>query len=124
MIAIDSSSLIAFLGGDRGADVDIVDRALQLKQAVLPPVALTEVLSDPGLNRRVARVIKSLPVLEITPGFWERAAAIRAIVLKKKLRARLADTLISQSCIDHRAPLVTRDADFRHFSKHAGLQLA
>jgi predicted nucleic acid-binding protein len=27
----------------------------------------------------------------------------------------LADTLIAQSCIDHRLPLITADLDFRHF---------
>jgi predicted nucleic acid-binding protein len=59
----------------------------------------------------------------IEAGFWERAAATRATVLAKKLRARLADTLIAQSCIDHGVALVTRDSDFRHFARHAGLVL-
>ena len=51
------------------------------------------------------------------------AAETRARILAKRLRARLADTLIAQTCIDHRAPLVTRDRDFRHFSAHAELDL-
>jgi predicted nucleic acid-binding protein len=42
----------------------------------------------------------------------------------RKHRARLADTLIAQSCIDHGVRLVTRDADFRHFARIGGLRLA
>jgi predicted nucleic acid-binding protein len=123
MIAVDSSSWIAFLGGEPGADVDAVDQALDLKQVVLPPVVMTEILSIPNLDPRVSLFFRALPVLEIEAGFWERAAASRAKILARRLRARLADTLISQSCIDHRVALVTRDSDFRHFARHAGLEL-
>jgi len=35
----------------------------------------------------------------------------------------VADALIVQSCIDQSTPLVTRDKDFRHFAKIAGLAL-
>ena len=123
MIAVDSSSLIAFLAGDEGRDVDWLDQALALKQAALPPVVLTEILSAPGIERGAADLLRGLPVLDIRSGFWERAAETRARILAKRLRARLADTLIAQTCIDHRVPLVTRDRDFRHFSAHAGLDL-
>ena len=123
MIAVDSSSLIAFLRGDEGDDVDWLEQALALKQIVLPPVVLTEILSDPELDRRVSRVLRELPVLEILPGFWERAAATRARILASRRRVPLADTLISQSCIDHQTPLITRDRDFRHFAEYSGLEL-
>jgi predicted nucleic acid-binding protein len=65
-----------------------------------------------------------LPLLEISEGYWERAGRLRATVLARGLRARLADTLIAASCIDHGVTLVTRDPDFRHFSKLGGLALA
>ena len=123
MIAVDTSSLVAFLSGEGGNDVESVDQVLELNQAVLPPVVLTEILSSPGLDRKVTRLIRSLPVLEIQPGFWERAGMLRAKVFGRKLRARLADALIAQSCLDHRTPLITRDSDFRHFATHGGLQL-
>ena len=38
MIAVDSSSLIAYFSGDDGDDVEWLDQALALKQAMLPPV--------------------------------------------------------------------------------------
>jgi len=44
-------------------------------------------------------------------------------VIAKKRRARLADTLIAQSCLDHDVALVTRDGDFRHFARVARLKL-
>ncbi len=124
MIAIDTSSLIAFLGGEEGHDVEALDRALEMSQAVLPPVVLTEILSAPGLPPRVARLVRELPTLETLPGFWERAALTRSKILTHRLRARLADSLISQFCLDHGTALVTRDGDFLHFVEHAGLELA
>jgi predicted nucleic acid-binding protein len=124
MIAIDSSSLMAFLGGDSGPDVEAVDESLARGDAVLPPVVLTELLSQPKLEKRVARWIAAVPRLSIEDGYWDRAVALRARVIAKKRRARLADTLIAQSCIDHRVVLVTRDADFRNFTGVNGLVLA
>ena len=123
MIAIDTSSMIAYLAGERGRDVDAVDAGLDARQAVLPPVVLTELLSDPRLERSVADLIRELPVLALSDGYWERTGTLRAKVLARGLRARLADALIAQSCVDHRLPLVTRDADFRHFARHGGLKL-
>lgn len=123
MIAVDTSSLIAFFGGEEGSDVDALDQALKLSQAVLPPVVLTEILSDPKLDRRARRHLLALPRLAVEPGYWERAATTRARIVARRLRAPLADTLISQSCIDHGTPLITRDSDYRHFAKYADLRL-
>jgi hypothetical protein len=123
LIAVDSSTLVAFLAGDAGRDTDWLDQALALQQAILPPVVLTEILSAPALDRDAAALLRGLPVLDIGAGFWTRAAETRARILARRLRARLADTLIAQTCIDHCVPLLTRDRDFRHFSIHAGLDL-
>ena len=123
MIAIDTSSLIAYLRDEEGDDVEAVDEALRLGQATLPPVVLTELLTCPGLDRQLAKLIREMSLLEAGSGFWERAANTRGTILSKRLRARLADTLIAQSCLDHQVPLITRDTDFRHFAIHAGLIL-
>ena len=40
MIAIDTSSLIAYLSGDNGLDVEATGVAFEQRQAVLPPVVL------------------------------------------------------------------------------------
>lgn len=123
MIAADTSSLVAFLRGDEGADVEAVDRALNTQILLLPPVALTEILSDDKLGKDVRSYMLALPLLETLPGFWARAGVMRAQILRRKLKARVGDALIAQSCIDHNVPLITRDADFRHFAKYGGLKL-
>jgi hypothetical protein len=126
LIAIDSSSWIAFFAGSESADddVEIVSSALADHQACLPPVVLTELLSDPKLPRQVASLLLILPRLEPLPDYWQRAGLLRAKLLARRHRARLADALIAQSCIDHDVRLVTRDADFRHFARLGGLRLA
>ena len=123
MIAADTSSLVAFLQGDAGDDVEMIQSALDEHQLVLPPVVLTELLSDPGLPAPVRSLLTALPQLQLEPGYWERAGLLRAKVIKQRRRARTADALIAQSCLDQSVPLVTRDRDFRHFAKAAGLPL-
>ncbi|MEO5656141.1 MAG: PIN domain-containing protein [Nitrospiria bacterium] len=123
MLCIDTSSLIAYLEGARGPDVDLVDQAFSDEIGTISPVTLTEVLSDPRLGRPIRETILQLPVLPILDGFWERAGALRAGVLRTGHKARLADTLIAQNCLDHHAALVTRDRDFRHLARVGGLRL-
>ena len=124
MIAVDTSSMIAFLEGELGDDVELVQAALEQHQLVLPPLVLTEMLSDPSLTPAVQGLLAGLPLLEIDPGFWERAGRLRALVLKQRRKARVADALIAQSCLDRSVPVVTRDKDFRHFARSARLALA
>jgi len=126
MIAIDTSSWIAFFSDCESPDDDtaLVESALADHQACLPPVVLTELLSDPKLPRAVATLLSQLPILDTHPEFWARAGRLRAKLLGRKQRARLADTLIAQACLDHDVRLVTRDDDFRHFARLGGLRLA
>jgi predicted nucleic acid-binding protein len=123
MIALDSSSLIAYLGGEQGTDVDAVELAFEQRQGVLPPVVLSEMLSERRLPLQVRELLLQLPLLELEEGYWERAGLLRSLVLQRGRRAPLADALIAQSCLDHNAPLVTRDADFSGFARLAGLRL-
>jgi hypothetical protein len=61
--------------------------------------------------------------LEVSEGYWERTGASRAKVLSKGFKARLADALITQSCLDNRLGLLSRDKDFKVFSRLTGLIL-
>lgn len=124
MLAADTSSLIAYLSGANGRDVERLSAALDHSDLVLPPVVITELLSDAKSRQILVRPIIDCATLEILPGYWERAGATRAILLAKKLRAKVPDALIAQICIDHDVPLISRDGDFRHFAKHCGLKLA
>jgi predicted nucleic acid-binding protein len=123
MIAVDTSTWIAFLQGDRGDDVNLLDRALQDRQVFMVPVVLTEILSDPKLSSEVSQALTELPLIEVGPDYWQRAAKLRAKVLAKRRKARLGDALIAQSCIDRGIPLLTRDRDFRAFVDAASLHL-
>ena len=123
MIAVDTSTWIAFLQGEGGGDVELLDGALQDRQVLMTPVVLTELLSDPKLAPEVARTFLELPLIEVTDGYWQRAGRLRAKALAKRRNARLGDALIAQSCIDRRIPLLTRDRDFQAFAGAAGLDL-
>jgi predicted nucleic acid-binding protein len=124
MIAVDTSTLSALLGGDSGKDVDLLATSLATGDVRLPPVVVTEILSDPVAGALIATKIADLEVLEVSEGYWQRAGEARAKVRARGLKAKVADALIAQSCIDHDIALVTRDQDFRHFAKHCGLKLA
>lgn len=117
MIALDTSAVIAHLAGDRNAAAERAGAAFAARQACLPPVVLAELLSDPVLPKAVAALLKELPRLELKDGYWERAGSLRAKVLARGQKARLADALIAQSCLDHHVRLVTAARDFRHFTR-------
>jgi hypothetical protein len=123
VIAADTSTWIAFLQGDGGEDADLLDKALGDRQVLMAPAVLTEVLSDPKLPAEVSQALTELPLVEVEPGYWQRAGELRARVLAKHRKARLGDALIAQSCIDRGIPLLTRDRDFRAFAEAAGLDL-
>jgi predicted nucleic acid-binding protein len=123
MIAADTSSLVAYFGGETGGDVERLHAAMSAGDLVLPPPVVTEIVSDPAA-RQVDAQIRSLELLEITEGYWERAGLARQILRRHGFKAKVADALIAQSCIDHGIALITRDRDFRQFAKHCGLKLA
>jgi len=124
MIAADASSLSALLSGEAGPDVDRLAEELNRGELRLPPVVLTELLTDAGVAKLLGPKLRDLEVLEITPGYWQRAGETRAKLKSRGLKANIADALIAQSCIDHDVALITRDADFRHLAKYCGLKLA
>jgi predicted nucleic acid-binding protein len=123
MIAADTSTWVAFLEGEQGQDTQRLDRALEDREVLMVPVVLTELLSDPNLPSSVADTLSDVPMIEIEPGYWQRAGALRARVLSKRRKARLGDALIAQNCVDRGIPLLTRDRDFRSFIDAAGLDL-
>jgi predicted nucleic acid-binding protein len=124
MIAVDTSTWIAFLEGDTGEDVQLLDRALGDRQVLMAPVVLSELLSEPNLSRVAAQKLLDLPMMEIGDGYWRQAGELRAKVLSQGRKARLGDALIAQNCLDHGVPLLTRDRDFRAFADAADLDLA
>lgn len=123
MIAADTSSLVAYFSGAAGADVERIEAALAGGELALPPVVVTELTSDPEAGPALAERLAAFRLLEPMAGYWIRAGQAHRSVLQHGFKARVADALIAQACIDHDVALVTRDRDFRHFAKHCGLQL-
>ena len=123
MIAADTSTWVAYLEGATEDDAQQLDRALEEKQAVMVPAVLTELLSDPNLPHRVAVFLVGLPLIQITPGYWQRTGSLRAKMLAQGRKARLGDALIAQCCIDEGVRLLTRDRDFRAVAAATGAEI-
>jgi hypothetical protein len=123
VICADTSSIARYLDGESGHDVILVAAAIEDESLVLSPITVTELLSYAGARPLLEPLIRNAPVLAITEGFWERAGLMRRRIRQRGLKAKLADTLIAQCCIDARAPLIAHDPDFRHFAAHCGLRL-
>jgi len=123
MIAVDTSTLIAYLKGEKGNDIDELDTCLASQIITLPPLVITEIISDPKLPVKIIDNLLKIPLLELKQGFWERAGLTRAKIISKSLKCRVVDSIIAQCCIDHDIALITRDKDFRHFEKHTGLKV-
>lgn len=120
--AADTSALIHALEGTRDSRLTLLRNALRTRELLLPPIVITELASAPRAQYDPRRFITTIPMLAIHDGYWERAGMLRSEVSEQKLKAKLADCLIAQSCIDHDVPLITYDRDFRHFEV-AGLKL-
>jgi predicted nucleic acid-binding protein len=114
---------VAFFQGADGEDVTMLDQRLEHKSIILSPVVVSELFSNPGFRETHGRLIQEIPVLDLRPGFWQRAGMTRADLFRRRFRPKLADTLLAQSCIDAAIPLLTRDRDFLPFAGHAGLKL-
>ncbi len=123
MIAVDTSTWIAFFQGEDGEDIRMLDRALEDRQVLMPPAVLTELLSDPKLPTALADSLAEIPLVDIRDDYWTRAGLLRARVLAGRRKARLGDALIAQSCLDRGIGLLTRDRDFQAFADAADLDL-
>jgi predicted nucleic acid-binding protein len=124
MIAADTSSLVAYMQGETGPDVERIDRAALAGDLALPPVVVTELFSDQAAAQWIEQHLTGFALLPVDGGYWRRAGESRRALVHRGLKAKVADALIAQACIDNGVALITRDADFRHFAKHCGLKLA
>lgn len=123
MIAADTSTWIAFFELAPGQDTELLERAIRERQTLMIPAVLTELLSDPLLASVDSQTLAEVPIIDLEPGYWQRAGLLRAKVLSMRRKARLGDALIAQTCVDRKIPLLTRDKDFRAFADAAHLNL-
>lgn len=124
MIASDTNLLVALIRGEKSFEVERLTDAIKGGNLALPPVVLTEILSDPSPLRDLRAILANVELLPVLDGYWERAGETRSKLFKAGYKAKTADTLLAQSCIDHDVALMTRDSGFQRFAKHCGLRLA
>jgi predicted nucleic acid-binding protein len=115
LIVVDTSSLQRYLAGLLGRDTKAVADAVARHEACLPPVVVTEALSNFFLDDEGVERILALPMIELMDGYWVRAGRMRAKLLRNQQKAKLGDVLITQICLDYRAPLITDNGDFNNF---------
>ena len=124
MISADTSSVINFLKGETTPDAEKVAKALANDSLTLAPIVVTELLSFPQGASQARPILTKLQILDLRPGYWNRAGDNRRLILQKGFRARTADALIAQCCIDADVPLIFGDTDFRHYVNLCGLKRA
>ena len=124
MIAADTSSVINYLSGASTPDRPKVRAALEAQELCLPPVVITELLSGVPRAPGLEILLTNAPRMLIADGYWDRAGENRHQLLARGLKAKLADTLVAQCCIDADVALIATDGDFRHFARWCGLKLA
>jgi hypothetical protein len=124
VIAADSSSLIAFLEGDAGEDIAVIQRAIASDQLIYAPPVIAELYAGAKRSAELDELLSGTSLLPLVDGFWERAGRNRRLLLEKGLKARFADALVAQCCIDADVALIARDRDYRHFERWCGLKLA
>lgn len=122
MIALDTSAFVRYLDGETDRASNAAGIALESGDAYLPPVAFSEILSNPWIDGSALALVSSVPLLKLHEGYWRRAGRLRANLKRSGFKAELPDCLIAQSCLDHDIPLITYDVDFRHFVRF-GLKL-
>ena len=122
MIAIDTNVLRRYLLGAIDRCTPIVAEALNAREVLLPPIVLTEALSDAQITSSDIEMTLSIPSVPLFDGYWYRAGNLRRDLISKKLRAPTADCLIAQACIDYELPLLTFDGGFTRYVQ-LGLKL-
>ena len=123
MTCVDSSVVIAWLDGTAYPEAQALDTLLQNDAAFIAPIAITEIFSNANSGPAVADAMAAFRVLDLKPGYWERAGAMRAALRREGRKAPIADALIAQAAIDADLPLLTRDADFKAYAKLFALKL-
>ncbi len=120
----DTSSLVRYLEGRDGPDIDQIDAAFEKDIFRLTPAAMAELLSYPRPRPMLEPLLSNTAVLPLLDGYWVRVGSGRRRILSLGLKARLADALVAQCCIDSDVTLIAHDPDYRHFAAHCGLRLA
>ena len=115
MIGVDTSSLRRYLRNDVSGATARIARAVTIGEVMLPPIVLTEALSDVNLSEGDRRRTLDLPLMPLFHGYWYRAGNLRHWLFENRLKAPAADCLVAQACLDMGIPLISSDREFKRF---------
>jgi hypothetical protein len=73
VIALDTNVLRRYLDGMIARDTVIAARAVATDEAMLPPIVLTEALSDTAASDEHTRRTLSIALMPLFRGYWSRA---------------------------------------------------
>ncbi|MGA1603738.1 MAG: type II toxin-antitoxin system VapC family toxin [Prochlorothrix sp.] len=114
-IALDTSTAIRFLNGDRV----VVDRVLAVPTVILPTVVVGELLFGASNSSRpvqnLARYLEFIALCQVTTMGRETAALYAQTRLALKQKGRpipMNDVWIAAQCLEQGWTLVTDDRDF------------
>ena len=115
-IALDTSTAIRFLNGDRV----VVDRVLAVPTVILPTVVVGELLFGASNSSRpvqnLARYLEFIALCQVTTMGRETAALYAQTRLALKQKGRpipMNDVWIAAQCLEQGWTLVTDDSDFK-----------
>ena len=123
MIIADTDVLIDALGGAGEAE-RVADeiRAGRLATTVLSVIELYVGAETDVHRSRIDDLLAAIRVLPLEEQAGRRAAAVRNSLAARGSALPLADSLIAGICLEHDAPLLTRNR--AHFERIAALRLA
>ena len=126
MIVVDTSVWIDFLNGRRAPHVQRLRRVLGMDEIIVGDLMVCEVLQGLASEEAAEQVEALLRRFEIVSMAGE-AIAVAAARNFRRLRGmgitvrKTIDLLIGTWCIEHRAPLLHNDSDFRPLGRYLGL---
>lgn len=126
MVLVDTSAWIDFFA-NRQPLASRVDATLVAGDSAIAGPVITELRRGlrPLDRARVLRALRGCAALAQPPDLWERAGDLGAALARRGRTVKTLDLLIAVYAIEHRALLLTGDADFRVIAAHTpSLRLA
>ena len=128
MLLVDSTVWIDYFNGQPTPEAAHLDDLLSRERILVGDLILAEVLqgfrSEADFTSARAALLRFEQVALVTTDLAIRSAANFRALRRSGLTVRKTiDCLIATYCIEHRCPLLHRDADFDAFEKRLGLKV-
>ena len=122
-VVVDTSVWIDFFAGRR---TERLEEALRLGSAVVPPIAVAELLSGVRGRDRAAMIdlLADLEIAETPFSHWIAVGDLRATLARRGLTVSTPDAHVAQCALDRDALLLSHDAVFTRIADATALRVA